>query len=125
MKKQDQIIKNIEARVEKFGASILRTDYEYIGVASLYSRIGKSTASVDIGPRGSFRYVSSWFEDRFGGYIAVSDVKSRPSWAKAGDLRAWFWQVSHDQLAEEVARDWTFDFHKTVSLTFTDKMVAA
>ena len=125
MKKQDQIIKNIEARVEKFGGSILRTDYEYIGVVSLYIRIGKSTASVDIGPRGSFRFVSTWFEDRFGGYINTDDIKSRPSWAKAGDLRAWFWSVSRDQCGDIEAQRLANEFLKTASINFNDKMVAA
>ena len=125
MKKQDQIIKNLVARTEALGGSVDRTDYKYMGNVTLDLMIGNSKAMVCIGPRGAFQYVSTWFEDRFGGYISVSDIKSRPSWAKAGDLRAWFWSVSHDQLAEEVARDWALDFHKTVSITFTDKMVAA
>lgn len=125
MKKQDQIIKNLVARTEALGGSVDRTDYKYMGNVTLDLMIGNSKAMVCIGPRGAFQYVSTWFEDRFGGYISVSDIKSRPSWAKAGDLRAWFWSVSRDQCGDIEAQRLANEFLKTASINFNDKMVAA
>ena len=125
MKKQDQIIKNLVARTEALGGSVDRTDYEYTGVVTLDLKIGNSSAMVCVGPRGAFQYVSTWFEDRFGGFISVSNIKSRPSWARAGDLRAWFWQVSRDQCGDIEAQRLTTAFLKTASINFNDKMVAA
>ena len=125
MKKQDQIIKNLVARTEALGGTYSRIDYEYLGVVSLRLQIGNSHAMVNIGPRGSFQYVSTWFEDQDGGWISVPDKKSRPSWGRAGDLRAWFWQVSLDMLGEEDAKRRTHEFLQTASINFNDKMVAA
>ena len=125
MKKQDQIIKNLVARTKSLGGTYSRIDYEYTGIVSLRLEIGKSTAFVNIGPRGAFQYVSTWFEDRFGGFISVSDVKSRPSWTRAADLCAWFWSVSRDMHGYEGATRRASDFHKTASINFNDKMVAA
>ena len=125
MKKQDQIIKNLVARTKSLGGTYSRIDYEYIGVVSLRLQIGKSHAMVNIGPRGSFQYVSTWFEDQYGDWISVDHKKSRPSWGRTGDLRAWFWQVSLDMLGNEEAKRRTHEFLQTASINFNDKMVAA
>ena len=125
MKKQDQIIKNLVSRTKALGGTYSRINYEYLGIVSLRLEIGNSHATVNIGPRGSFQYVSTWFEDQHGGYISVPDKKSRPSWARAGELRAWFWNVSRDMHGYEGARSRASDFHKTASINFNDKMVAA
>ena len=125
MKKQDQIIKNLVARTKSLGGTYSRIDYDYAGIVSLRLEIGNSFASVSIGPRGAFQYVSTWFESSICSYISVHDKKSHPSWAKAGDLRAWFWNVSRDMHGHEGAVSHASDFHKTASTNFTDKMVAA
>ena len=125
MKKQDQIIKNLVARTEALGGTYIRNDYTYSGVVTLDLTIGKSTAAVTVGPRGSFKFVSTWFENQYGDWISVPDKKSRPSWGRAGDLRAWFWNVSRDMHGYEGARSRASDFHKTASINFNDKMVAA
>ena len=125
MKKQDQIIKNLVARTKSLGGTYSRIDYDYMGVVSLRLEIGESFATVCIGPRGAFQYVSTWFESGICSYISVDDKKSRPSWAKAGDLRAWFWSVSRDQCGDIEAQRLTNEFLKTASINFNDKMVAA
>ena len=125
MKKQDQIIKNLVSRTEALGGTYIRNNYTYSGVVTLDLTIGKSSAVVHLGPRGSFLFVSTWFEDQDGGWISVPDKKSRPSWGRAGDLRAWFWQVSLDMLGEEDAKRRTHEFLQTASINFNDKMVAA
>ena len=125
MKKQDQIIKNLVARTKSLGGTYSRINYEYIGVVSLRLQIGNSHAMVNIGPRGSFQYVSTWFEDQHGGYISVDHKKSRPSWTRAADLCAWFWSVSRDMCGSVEAQRLANEFLKTASINFNDKMVAA
>ena len=125
MNKQDQIIKNLVARTEALGGTHHRTDYTYSGVVSLSLEIGKSHAMVVIGKRGAIQYASTWFEDQYGDWISVPDKKSRPSWARAGELRAWFWNVSRDMHGDEEAMRRVHQFHNTASINFNDKMVAA
>ena len=124
MTKQEKIIKNLIARTEGLGGTCERTDYEYSDVATLDLTIGKSSAHVCIGPRGSFKYASTWFQERLGGWIAVSDKKSRPSWARAGEMRSWFWEVSRELLGEAEAQMLVHEFHQTATPTFNDRAVA-
>lgn len=121
MTKQEKIIKNLIARTETLGGTYERIDYQYSGVVTLDLTIGNSSAHVCIGPRGSFKYVSTWFQDRLGDYIAVSNQKSRPSWARAGDMRAWFWSVSRDLIGDAEAQMMVHEFHQNATPTFNDR----
>ena len=125
MKKQDQIIKNLVARTKALGGTYSRLDYKYLGVVSLRLQIGNSHAMANIGPRGSFQYVSTWFEDQYGGYMRIDDKKSNPSYVRAGEMRSWFWSVSRDMHGSVEAQRLANEFLQTASINFNDKMVAA
>jgi len=61
MKKQNDIIKNIEATAERLGGTVRVTRFSYIKEAIVEATFGSSTnLMVNIGPRGGIKYCS-WF----------------------------------------------------------------
>ena len=71
MKKQNEIIKNLEATTEALGGTVEVTRYRYIKEAIVEVKFGSGTnLMVSIGPRGGIKYCS-WFVTSSSGVWSV------------------------------------------------------
>ena len=76
MKKQNDIIKNIEATAERLGGTVEVTRYRYIKEAIVEAKFGRgSNLMVNIGPRGAIKYCSWFVIDRDGDWAVHHDDK--------------------------------------------------
>lgn len=66
MKKQNNIIADLESRTEALGGEVMIQRYEYISEAIVQMRFGESNLMVNIGPKGAIKYCSWFFIDASG-----------------------------------------------------------
>jgi hypothetical protein len=94
MKKQNDIIKNLEAMAAKLGGEVEVMRYRYIKEAIVEVKFGSvSNLMVCIGPRGGIKYCSWFVIDRDGNWAVHHDEKSFTGIRKAKEVKKFFARV--------------------------------
>ena len=75
MKKQNNIIADLESRTEALGGEVSIQRYDYIREAIVQMRFGDSNLMVSIGPKGAIKYCSWFFMDANGQWSVHHDEK--------------------------------------------------
>ena len=91
MKKQNNIIRNLEAMTEVRGGTIEVTRYRYIREAIVEMKFGRgSNLTVSIGPRGGIKYCSWFVITRAGDWFVHHDRKYLTGTRNADEVRKFF-----------------------------------
>lgn len=75
MKKQNNIIADLESRTEALGGEFRVERYTYIRTAIVEMKFGDSNLMVSIGPKGAIKYCSWFFIDASGLWSVHHDEK--------------------------------------------------
>ena len=103
MKKQNNIIKNIEATAQRLGGTVEVTRYRYIKEAIVEAKFGSgNNLMVNIGPRGAIKYCS-WFVTASDGVWSVHHDDKRFTGKRNGTAVGRFFNLMQTYAVKEAA----------------------
>ena len=104
MKKQNNIIADLESRTEALGGEVSIQRYDYIREAIVDMKFGDGACSlmVSIGPKGAIKYCSWFFMDANGQWSVHHDEKCFTGKRNAQEVE-WFFNLMQRYAVKEAA----------------------